>query len=72
MELTMKQARVPTKLSQQQMADLLEVHRHTYMKWEKNPDTIPLGKAKKFSEIVKVQMDEIFFVSESTLSRQLI
>lgn len=70
MVFTMKQARMLKELSQQKMAELMGVHRHTYIKWERTPDLIPLGMAKKFAEIVKLKLDEIFFNCESTLSRQ--
>lgn len=69
MGLTPKQARLLRDLTQQEVADLLGVHRQTYMKWENRPDEIPVGKAKEFSKIVGVSVDNIFFNSDSTLSR---
>jgi DNA-binding XRE family transcriptional regulator len=68
MVISPKQARVLCDLSQKEVAYKLGVHRQTYMKWERNPDEIPVGKAKEFSEIVGRGVDEIFFVPESTLS----
>jgi len=67
--LTMKQARQLAGLTQQEAAKLLDVHKQTYVKWEKNSDLIPLGRARKFSKIVGLKVDEIFFEGKSTLSR---
>jgi DNA-binding XRE family transcriptional regulator len=68
--LTMKQARLLAGLTQQETADLLDVHKQTYVKWERKPDLIPLGKARKCSNTVERRVDEIFFDTESTLSRE--
>jgi DNA-binding XRE family transcriptional regulator len=65
-----KQARILSDLSQKEVAERLGVHRQTYMKWERNADEMPIGKAKEFSKIVGREIDEIFFNHESTLSRQ--
>lgn len=71
MVITVKQARLLAGLTQQQVAAQMDVHRQTYMKWEQNPDEIPIGKAKQFCEIVGKKIDEIsFFGLESTISRQ--
>lgn len=66
MVISPKQARVLSDLSQKQIAEKLGVHRQTYMKWERNPDEMPVGKAKEFSEIVERGVDEIFFTRVST------
>jgi DNA-binding XRE family transcriptional regulator len=68
--LTMKQARLLAGLTQQETADLLDVHKQTYVKWERKPDLIPLGKARNFSKTVERRIDEIFFDTDSTLSRE--
>ncbi|MGE7828935.1 helix-turn-helix transcriptional regulator [Paenibacillus sp. NPDC093718] len=64
-----KQARLLKGLSQEKVAKLLGIHRHTYIKWERNADDMPVGKAKEFSAIVGRGVDEIFFGQQSTLSR---
>ncbi|SEQ22446.1 DNA-binding transcriptional regulator, XRE-family HTH domain [Virgibacillus subterraneus] len=69
MELTLKQARQFSDLSQAEIAGMLGVHRQTYMKWERNPDEMPLGKAKEFSIFTKTPLDNIFFIPSSTFSR---
>lgn len=68
MTLSVKQARLLSDLTQQAIAEKLGVHRQTYMRWELNPDEMPVGKAKEFSTIVKRNVDEIFFSQQSTLS----
>lgn len=69
MALSLKQARLLADLTQKEMAARLGVHRQTYMKWEHNADEMPIGKAKQFAKIVGRDIDEIFFHSKSTLSR---
>lgn len=69
MELTLKQARLLSGYSQVAIAEKMGVHRHTYSSWEKNPDDMPIGKAKDFARITGVKLDQIFFNTESTLSR---
>lgn len=69
MSFTLKQARLFSGFSQAEIATLLGVHRQTYMKWEKNADEMPLGKAREFSRITQVSIDNIFFNYDSTLSR---
>lgn len=71
MGISPRQARILSDLSQQEVAAYLGVHRQTYMKWERNPDEMPVGKAKKFSQLVEKDVDQIFFGHESTLSRQI-
>ncbi|WP_088227816.1 helix-turn-helix transcriptional regulator [Desulfosporosinus sp. FKB] len=69
MAISAKQARLRKELSQKKVAELLGVHRQTYMKWEHNADEMPVGKAKEFCKIVNLPVDEIFFSPGSTLSR---
>ena len=69
MALTLKQARLLAELTQKDVAERLGVHRQTYAKWERNADEMPIGKAKLFAKIVGRNIDEIFFSSQSTLSR---
>ena len=69
MELTLKQARQFNGLSQADIAEKLGVHRQTYMKWEKYPEEMPLGKAREFAKITNISVDSIFFNCCSTLSR---
>lgn len=70
-KFTLKQARLLKGLSQNEMADALDVHVQTYRKMEKYPDTVTVGDAKKISEILEMDYDFIFFNVDSTLSRNL-
>lgn len=63
MSISPKQARVLSNLSQRKVAEELGVHRQTYMRWEHNPDEMPVGKAKQFSAIVGRGVDEIFLTT---------
>ncbi|KIL35126.1 hypothetical protein SD71_15925 [Cohnella kolymensis] len=70
MKLTIKQARLLAEMTQQDVANTLGVHVQTYMKWERNPEEMTIGTAKQFSRVVKRELEEIFFDSESNLIRQ--
>jgi putative transcriptional regulator len=70
MQLSVKKARLISGLTQKEVADKLGVHSHTYMKWEKNPEIMSIGVAKQFSKLVGIEVEDIFFESESNLIRQ--
>lgn len=70
MEITVKKARHLMGLTQKEMAEIMGVHVQTYMKWEKNPDEMTIATAKRFSHIVNIGIDQIFFDRESNLIRQ--
>lgn len=61
-KLTMKQVRLIKGYSQQELGEMLGVHKQTVGKWERDANDMPLGKVKKFAEIVQMEMDEINFV----------
>ena len=61
MKLTIKQIRAGKNLTQRQMAELLGVHRDTYLKMEKYPEKISLKMAKRIAEISGYDFDNIFF-----------
>lgn len=61
MRLTPKQARLISGLTQQDLAVKTGVHRHTIMKWERDPDTMMVGQAKMFAKAVGRGVDEIDF-----------
>jgi DNA-binding XRE family transcriptional regulator len=69
LQLTLKQARLLSDLTQKEVAEMLGVHVHTYMKWERNPEEMSIGTAKQFAKIVNRGIEEIFFDSESNLIR---
>jgi DNA-binding XRE family transcriptional regulator len=70
MVYTVKQARLISGRTQQDMADLLHVHRDTYRKIEERPDEATIKQAKKISEITGIPIDQIFFGQNSTFGRQ--
>lgn len=63
MVLTLKQTRRIQELTQDQVAAMLGVHVQTYRKIEQNPDEATVQQAKKLSEILGVDYNEIFLVA---------
>ena len=61
MKLNLKQARRLKDKTQEEMAQLLEVHIQTYRKIEENPDLATVGQAKRISDFLEIPYDEIFF-----------
>ena len=62
MSLTVREWRRAKEISQETMAERLHVHVNTYMKWEKSPGQISIGKAVEIAKILGVALDEISFV----------
>lgn len=60
-QLTMTQARAMRGFSQKHAAEMLDVHRQTLGKWEKNAADMPMGKAKEFAKLVGMEMSDIKF-----------
>ena len=65
MLLNLRQARRIRDKTQDEMANLLNVHVQTYRKIEENPSEATIEQAKKISEFLQVPYDEIFFCRES-------
>lgn len=70
MLLSVKQARMLADKTQKEMADLMGIHRHTYAKIEQDPETATIRQAEEIAKITGVTMEQIFFGTESTLSRK--
>lgn len=51
-------------ISQQEMADKLNVHINTYQNWEKNPSKISIERAVQISKILGVSINDILFTEE--------
>lgn len=66
MMFTIEQARKFAGKSQREMADIMGIHRQTYIKIEKNPDTATIKQAKEISEITGIDIENIFFMPQST------
>lgn len=56
-KFTLKALRVNKKKTQQEIADFLEVNLRTYQKYEKDPDTMSLGNAKKLAKHYGISLD---------------
>lgn len=69
MGLSLKQMRLIKGKTQDEMAELLNIHVQTYRKLEENPDEATIKQAKKISEFLGVSYDDIFLLSNSTESR---
>lgn len=69
MGLSLKQMRLIKGKTQDEMAELLNIHVQTYRKLEENPDEATIKQAKKISEFLGVSYDDIFLLNNSTKSR---
>lgn len=61
MPITMKQARVGINATQQDIADEMGVHVQTYARMERHPEDMTIAQAKRFSEIVRRPVGDIYF-----------
>ena len=61
MRLNLRQARRLKDKTQNEMAELLNMHVQSYRKLEENPDLTTIGQAKKISDFLGISYDEIFF-----------
>lgn len=66
---TVKQARMLKGKTQAEMADCLGVCRDTYRAIEQNPDRATVKQAKAISAFLGLDIEQIFFDKNSTLSR---
>jgi DNA-binding XRE family transcriptional regulator len=66
-DLSLRSLRRALEISQQQLADYIDVHVNTYIRWENHPENIPVGKAFMICEALHTTMDSnIFLPTEST------
>lgn len=61
MTLSLRQARRLKDKTQAEMAELLKIHVMTYRKIEEKPDLATIEQAKKISDYLGVNYNEIFF-----------
>lgn len=59
--ITPKMARVGRGLTMEDVAVQMGVHPQTYSKLEANPLRMTIEEARRFSEIVGIPIDDIFF-----------
>lgn len=68
-KISMKAARVNSRLTQTDMADLLGVTKDTVLKWENGKSKIGIPQFTMYCSVCKMKTDEIFLPVESTKSR---
>lgn len=56
-KFTLKALRVNKKKMQQEIADYLEINLRTYQKYEKDPDIMSWGNAKKLAKYYGISLD---------------
>lgn len=66
MGFSVKQARLYAGFTQVEVAEKLGISRDSYRKIELSPETASVAIAKKFSEVVGIPIDQIFFAENST------
>lgn len=59
--MDLKEARMAANLTQQQVADHLGVSRPTYIKMEKDPDSVSVVDAKHLAGLFNCKVNDIFF-----------
>lgn len=65
MKFTLKQARRYADLTQQEVADMLGIGLATYQTYEWGNSQMRMDKAKKFSKIVGIDLDNLIFLQTS-------
>ena len=53
--------RLAKEITQEEMANMLDVHVNTYISWEKKPGNIPVGKAIQICNIFGTSIDAVSF-----------
>lgn len=66
MGFSVKQARQYAGYTQADIAHKMGISRDTYRRLEANPEKTTIELAKKFSSIVGIDIDQIFFANVST------
>lgn len=60
MKISLKAARVNANLTQQEVADLVHVSKHTIINWEKGKTSVAYAPLKLLSEIYNINIENIF------------
>lgn len=66
MQLSLKEWRRLKGISQEEMANICDVHVNTYRAWEENPADIKISKAVLICDRLGVNMSDVLFLSEDT------
>ena len=62
MSLSVREWRRVREISQETMAEKLNIHVNTYQNWEKKPGQISFEKAVEISKILGVPLNDISFI----------
>lgn len=62
--LTLKAARMMRGITQDDMAEKLNVHRNTYAAWESHPEDISIKNAEEICRILNLPADNIIFFTK--------
>ena len=60
-EKTIKEVREDAGMTQQQMADKLGVSRQQYANYERHPERVTIGQARRICAILGAEYERIFF-----------
>ena len=66
MKLSIKELRRAKNISQEEMANLCDVHINTYRAWEDNPAEIKLSKASIIADKFGITLEDVLFLPENT------
>ena len=59
--LTLRAWRRAKEITQEKMAELLDVATPTYISWEQNPENIKVSNAYKIADVLGVDISDIIF-----------
>ena len=69
MAKSIRSVRRAKDITQQDMADSLQIHVQTYRKIEENPESATIAQARQIADRLGVAYDDLLFTSNSTFSR---
>lgn len=67
----LKKIRTSYKLSQQEVAEKLNISRNAYMAWENGQTKISMSKLQRICEVYKINMQELLIRGEKVKKRKL-
>ena len=70
MSLTLREWRLAREISQEKMAEHLNIHVGTYINWEKAPGKIPFEKAVDIAGLLGVSLDDISFTAKELVNER--
>lgn len=70
-KISLKAARVNAELTQEQVAEKMNIDRQTVINWEKGNTRVGTAQLMMLSQIYDLSVDYIFLPNKSTNSRQI-